>query len=431
MLAIFGGEPVNKKQFEWNSLIGEEEKRAALEVLESKVLSDFYGSAGERFLGGKNVRAFESEWATSFGSKFAVSMNSATSCLYAAIGALGLGEGDEVIVPPLTMSASVVCVLGYQAIPVFADLESDYFCLDPKSVEEKITTRTKAIVAVNLFGQPANFSALRLIAEKHRLTIIEDCAQAPGAQYSGRAAGTLGKIGIFSLNCHKAIQCGEGGIAVTDDEELALRLQLIRNHAESVVEGMGYTNLINMLGQNYRLTEIQAAIARTQLKKLQAVNTYKQEMAECLNKALSPFPFLQIPKVRPEATHVYYLYVLKYDQRILGISRDTFIRALNAEGYQASYGYVKPLYLLPLFQKKILYTNGAPFNGNKENQETEYPKGLCPVSERLHFEEIFYPNLIRYKITREDVMTFARAVEKVASSAHELRNKGEDVSRNI
>jgi perosamine synthetase len=420
MLALFGGEPTNKKKFEWNSSIDEKDIQAVVEVMESKVLSDFYGSPGERFLGGRKVKELDRVWAEYFQVAHAVSMNSATSALYAAVGALGLGPGDEVIVPPMTMAASVACVLGYNAIPVFADIENDFFCIDPQSIEKVITPRTKAIVVVDLFGQSADFNKIMELKKKYNLKIIEDCAQAPGATYNGKYTGTIGDIGIYSLNCHKAIQCGEGGVAVTNDPEYALRLQLIRNHAEAVVEGIGYTNLVNMLGQNYRMTEMQAAIAIEQLKKLKSINEYKVEMAAYLDEKLGKFPFLQTPRIREKSSHVYYLYVLKYDAQVLGVSRDRFVQALNAEGYNASFGYVKPIYLLPLFQQKIVYgKNGCPFSC-LNNIKVNYSKGLCPVSEDLHFNRMFYPNLIRYKITKEDIDVFASAVDKVASHAIEL-----------
>jgi dTDP-4-amino-4,6-dideoxygalactose transaminase len=421
MLALFGGQPTNQRTLVWNSLIGEEEKRAVMEVLDSKVLSDFYGSPGDRCLGGKKVKELDRRWAEYFGCRYAISMNSATSCLFAAVAALGIGPGDEVIVAPLTMSASVVCVLGCNAIPVFADLEPNLFCIDPIAVEKLVTPRTKAIVAVDLFGQPANLAHLREIATRHNLTIIEDCAQAPGATFNGHYAGTLGDIGVFSLNCHKAIQCGEGGIAVTNSEDLALRLQLIRNHAEAVVEGLGYPDLANMIGQNYRLTEIQAAIALEQLPKLQGITQYKRDMAALLDEQLSEFPFLTTPTTRANCSHVYYLYVLKYDAAVLGIHRNTFVKALNAEGYNASFGYVKPIYLLPLFQQKTAYAGGCPFTCTDAGRNVTYPRGLCPISEQLHFNELFYPNVIRYKITAEDVKTLGAAIAKVASYSNQLQ----------
>src|SRR4051794_1140057 len=228
--------------------------------MDSGVLSQYIGAWGEDFMGGPRVRALEAAWAERFEVRHALSMNSATSGLNAAAAAAGVGPGDEVIVSPYTMTASAVCALVHGAIPVFADIEPDTFCLDPRSVRERITPRTKAIVAVDIFGCPADFDALLEIAREHELVLIEDAAQAPGATRGGRPAGTLGHIGIYSLNYHKTIQCGEGGVVVTDDDALAERLALARNHGEAVVADMG-SRAADVLGFNYRLGELEAAIA--------------------------------------------------------------------------------------------------------------------------------------------------------------------------
>lgn len=418
-LALKGGTPVNTKVFEWKHALDHREKDEVLKVLDSGVLSGFVANAGPAFLGGPRVRELDRQWAEYFGVKHAVSMNSATSGLYAAVGAIGLNPGDEVIVPPYTMSATAAAVLGFHGVPVFADVEQETFCLDPLSVEARISPRTRAVIAVNLYGQPADLPALLDICRRHGLQLLEDNAQAPGARCRGRYAGTHGRIGVFSLNCHKAIQCGEGGVAVTDDDELALRLRLIRNHAEVVVDQMGYTgSLLNMLGQNYRMTEIEAAIASVQLTKLGDVNASKQDLAARFDEKLKPFPFLRTPKIRPDCTHVYYLYVCRYLPEVLGISRSVFLKALNAEGYQAVGGYVKPLYRLPVFRDRILFGQGMPFS---HGAAPDYSPSRCPVVERLQDSELFYPNMIRYRITAEDVDRFAEAVAKVADHAEELK----------
>ncbi|MEK6556690.1 MAG: DegT/DnrJ/EryC1/StrS family aminotransferase, partial [Candidatus Margulisiibacteriota bacterium] len=251
-LAINGGQKVRTTLFPPYRIFDEHEEGAIKRVFDSGVLSRFLGTWHQDFLGGPEVQALESEWAQHFGVAHVVAVNSATSGLYCAVGAAGIGPGDEVIVSPYTMSASATAALIYNAIPVFADIEPDFFCLDPKSVEEKITPRTKAIIVVDLFGQPYARDQINAIAKAHGLLVIEDCAQAPGAKMGDRFAGTLGDMGVFSLNYHKHIHSGEGGIIVTDNAEFADRLRLIRNHAESVVEGKGVANLVNMLGFNYR-----------------------------------------------------------------------------------------------------------------------------------------------------------------------------------
>ena len=223
-LAIFGGTPVIKVPFRKYNHIGEAEARAVENVLRSGILSDFIGSAGENFYGGKIVREFESHWKKRFKVKNAISMNSATSCLAAAIGAIGVGPGDEVIVSPFTMSASATAILVFNAIPIFADIEPDTFNLDPSSIENRITPQTKALMIPNIFGHPADYDPILEIARKHKLKIIEDNAQSPTATYKGKLAGTIGDIGVFSLNRHKHIHTGEGGMCVTNNDVLAERL---------------------------------------------------------------------------------------------------------------------------------------------------------------------------------------------------------------
>lgn len=220
-LAINGGKPVRTRPWLENITTGEEEKRAVMEVLDSGRLSLFEGSHQPdppfSFWGGPKVRQLEEDWCEYYGTGYAVSMNSATSGLYAAIMALGIGYGDEVIVSPYTMSACAACTLVSGAIPVFADVELETGCLSARSIEAKITPRTRAILVVHQFGIPADMDAILQIAGEHDLRVIEDCAQAHGANYKGRKVGALGDIGIFSLNVNKTIQCGEGGVCITGD----------------------------------------------------------------------------------------------------------------------------------------------------------------------------------------------------------------------
>lgn len=428
-LAINGGRPVRTKLFPAYQTIGKEEEKAVGRVLKRGVLSGFLGSWHKDFYGGPEVLAFEKEWARYFKVKHAIAVNSATSGLIAAAGALGLSPGDEVIVSPYTMSASVTAPIWYGAAPVFADVEEKYFCLDPKSVEKKITSKTKAIIVVDIFGQPYNREAINAIARKHNLKIIEDCAQAPGARYKGKFAGTLGDIGVFSFNCHKHIHTGEGGMIVTDDDKLAERARLIRNHAENVVSGKGVSDLTNMVGFNFRMTELEAAVGREQLKKLRRFIAEREKNCRYLARAISKIPGIEEAKTRSGATHVHYIQPFLFNEKELGVSRDLFIKAVKAElpesrlreghGPLISCGYVKPLYLLPLFQKKIAIGRaGFPFSFCSGGQN--YHKELCPTAERLREKELFFHELMRPGMTKKDLNDVVAAFLKVYKQRLEI-----------
>lgn len=427
VLAINGGEKVRTELFPAYRVIGEEEQQAVAKVLESGILSKYLGCWSDDFYGGPQVQAMEKEWAGFFGVKHAISTNSATSALYCAAGAIGLEPKDEVIVSPYTMCASATAPLVYNAVPVFADIEYDYYCLDPEDIERKITKKTKAIIVVDILGQPYNAEKINKIAKKYGLYIIEDNAQGPLATYNGKYAGTLGDIGIFSLNYHKHIHCGEGGMLVTDNDELAERLRLIRNHAEAVVENKGVSDLNNMIGFNFRMTEIEAAITREQLKKLRWLVTERRKNVKYLEEKLKDIPFLTMPKIRKGCEHSYYIHALKYDETQTGVSREKFVQALQAElmpielreaeGVKVSLGYLKPLYTQPLFKKKIAYGNTSfPFS-----DEVNYAEGICPVCEKVCNSETIFHELMRPFMTKKDLDDVVKAFYKVADHIEELK----------
>lgn len=409
-LAILGGRPVRTKPFPAYQSLGAEERRAVDEVMEGGVLSQFLGTWSEDFYGGPRVQALERQWAEYFGIKHAVSVNSGTSGLYAALGAAGIGPGDEVIVSPYAMSASVTGVVLYGATPVFADIDPQTYCISPETIRRVLTPRTKAIVIVDLFGHPADFDGVIAIAKERKLTVIEDAAQAPGARYHDRWAGTLGHLGVFSLNYHKTIQCGEGGVVVTNDDELANRIQLIRNHAEAVVKAKGDLHLAHLIGFNYRMTEIEAAIASEQLKKLEALTRPRIEAAEFLRERWNRIPGLSPARVQPGCRHVYYVFAVQYDEDVMGIPRHRFVEVVGAEGVPLVEGYIEPLYLQPLYQR---------FAG----AEPSYGPGLCPTAERMHDARLFYTNLIHPNLSPRDLEDVAAAVEKVAAEASQLRQR--------
>lgn len=417
-LAVNGGNPVRTKPWSDNVTTGKEEKRAILEVMKTGHLSLFEGSHNAQapfsFWGGPRVRRLEESWADYYGVAYAVAMNSATSGLYASIGALGLGYGDEVIVSSYTMSACATAPLVYGAIPIFADVEIETGCLDPKSIAGLLTKRTKAIIVVHQFGIPADMDAVMRIARKYKLKVVEDCAQAHGARYKGRNVGSFGDIGVFSLNVNKTIQAGEGALCITNNKELRYRLALIRNHAEAVVGAARYNNIANMVGFNYRLTEVQAAIALEQLKKLKGLNRVRVGLVDFLNEHLSKYTCFVTPKGRQGCESTYYLYPLRYVHRVKGITREKLVRMINAEGVKFHEGYVKPLYLQPVYQRKIAFKHGYPFSA-AENKgiKTNYFPGACPNAEKLHYEEMIINEHVRFPHTKNDMAGIGRAVKKV------------------
>lgn len=421
-LALFGGPKTIQKNFKRYNPIGVEEVQAAKQVIEGGVLSQFLGSWGPDFFGGPKVQEFERQCEAYFGVKHAVTVNSWTSGLIAAVGAIGIEPGDEIIVTPWTMCATATAILHWNAIPVFADIEPDTFNIDPASVEANITPYTKAIMAVDIFGHSADIDALMAIAEKYNLKLITDTAQAPGSFYKGRITGTLAHVGGYSLNYHKHIHTGEGGILVTNDDDIAERLRLIRNHAEAVVGDKGVTDLNNMVGHNFRLGEIECAIGIEQLKKLEGSVASRQKLADHLTQRLSGLPGLRTPIVKPACTHAYYIYPMVLDVDHLCVSRARIFEALEAEGVSGLAAGYANLHLLPMYQQKIAYgSKGFPWTSDICHREVSYQKGICPVAERLHEFTYLGFSICMHELTDQDVDLIGRAFRKVWDQMESLK----------
>ncbi len=423
--AILGGTPTNKIDFKNANYIGKEEKKAVNRVLKSGILSGFVGAWVPEFYGGKEVKNLEKNWSKYFRVKHSISMNSATSGLIAAIGALDIQPGDEVIIPPTTMTASAAAILFYNAIPVFVDVCPNTFCIDVNKIEKAITKKTKAIVVVNIYGHTASWNKINKIAKKYNIKTIEDAAQTAGGFYGIKHSGTLGDIGVYSLNRHKTIQCGEGGICVTNDDNLCERLQLIRNHAEAVVRKKKTKNLSNLIGYNFRMTEIEAAIANEQIKKLKKILNHRVKVCNEIIKQFSKFDGFISPKLdnkvcelenccmknEKNIKHTFYYLTFVYDQKKFKISRNVFVKAMNMEGIPLELGGYEPLYNQPLYRNRIAFgKKNFPFSFNKK---IKYKKGDCPVAERLWYKDLFYFPIDEVVPPLNKIKFFSKAIKKI------------------
>ncbi len=417
-LAILGGTPVIPGDLPAYPSMGQAEEDAVRRVVQSGCLSGFYGSPGPEFGGGPEVRAFEAAWSDTFGSAHVISVNSASSGLLAAMGAIGISPGDEIIVPPWTMSATAAAPIAYGGIPVFADIEPDTFCIDPDQVRAEITDKTRAILAVNLFGHPARLAELREIADSHGIYLIEDNAQSPLGFENDRRCGTVGHIGIYSLNFHKHIHTGEGGMCVTDDADLATRLKLIRNHGENCTDMLNGGSIANMVGYNLRMTEMSAAVGQVQLAAIDRHVEKRERIAQRLTAGIAGLDGLTPPVVRDKCRHNYYVWMMKIDEDALGVSRQVFSDALSAEGFPHGVGYVAPLYKLPMFQQRIaIGRDGWPFTLTDRDYATLH----CPVAERMHSHHAFVFEPCAYDLQDADVDRLIAALRKVHAGRDQLR----------
>ena len=449
-LALFGGPPVRTAPFLVEPMTNGDEERMVLAAIRDKNFSRYIGSSSGdieevlrmtsaqaaevsdywHFLGGENVRMFAAEFAEKFGVEFAVPINSATTGLSVALAAAGVGPGDEVIVPAISYTATASAVLLFNSIPVFADVDPLTFCIDPDAVRAAITPRTRAILPVHLTGNVADMDALLDIADAHGLCIIEDAAQAPGAKWSGRMAGTLGKAGVFSFQQSKNIMTGEGGMIVTDDAEIARRCRLILNHGEVVFEDHHTAkDMANIVGCNFRMPELCAAVGRAQLKKLDAVNDWRKRNADILRSEFAGVRGLRVPPSQgagnSPADDVPHLFVALFDKEEMGMSREVFIAALRAEGVPAGTGYVRTMYANPTFGKYVAFGSGnCPWSCRKDGADAaarpNYDRGICPVGERLLDEQFLWFYHIAHASTEEDMADIGRAVRKVAGHREAL-----------
>ena len=413
-LAIKGGQKIRIKPFPKHPIIGDEEKSQVLDVLNSGNISTFIASPGENFLGGKKIREFEEKFANKLGTQFAIAFNSASSALHAAVVSVGVQPGDEIIVPPTTFTSTATSALMHNAIPVFSDVKNDTYCLDPKKLDYVLSPLTRAIIPVHLFGNSCDMDEIIVFAKKNNLKVIEDCAQAPGAQYKNKNLGTIGDCGIFSFQESKNIMTGEGGMLITNDEDIAKIAQMVRNHGEMIIPTLkGRTYKSEFLGWGYRMTELEAALGIAQLSKLDPLNNERIKLGNYLAEQINKIDGLQHVKY-DFVKHVYWMFGFSYDEDKIGISRDLFCEALKAEGIPCVAGYVKPLYLSPLYQEK------RAFAFKHYKGKAEYKKGICPIAESLNEKNLINTMICRPPALIEDMQDMVNAITKIINNKNEL-----------
>lgn len=317
--------------------------------------------------------------------KHIVPCSSGSAALHVAVAAAGLKPGDEVIVPPITDMGTVIGVLYQQGVPVFADVEADTLNLDPADVERRITPRTKAIIVVHLMGNPCEMAAFRDLADRHGLVLIEDCAQAWGSLYQGSPVGTLGDISCFSFNDFKHIGCGDGGIVAANNEEIGARLQVFSDKGYDRTSGVRWPEV---LAPNYRITELQSAVACGQLDRLAKVVRTHHHAGTELSRHFCGIPGLAPQKVRSGNFATYWYLLTRFDKAQFRCTRDEFVDLLRQEGIVAGAGYLPgAMYQFPVFQNHSFFGGQWPVR-DMELTTMDYRKTSCPIAERVLDEMI-------------------------------------------
>lgn len=367
--AIAGGLPAKRTPFTRESRYGQEELIELREALEQGSLFFAHGS---------KVRQLEEEYAGYVGARHGIAASSGTATIHAALMAAGISPGDEVIVPPITDMGSIVPVLFQGAVPVFADLDPSTYNLDPASVKNKITDRTRAILAVHLAGNACDLDALMSVADSRNIKLIEDCAQAHGCTYRGQFVGTFGLAGCYSFNEFKHISCGDGGVVVTNDDAFARRCRLSIDKCYTRENGKARRDA-TFLANNYRMTELQGAVGRAQLRKLDDIVDRRRRWCGELTRRLSGIPGLLLPRITEACDPSWWFYLVRVETARLSAGTDEVAAALRAEGIPVGAHYIgQPIYQYPLFLNHSAFDHADhPF------KTQEYGKGLCPQAEAI------------------------------------------------
>jgi len=355
-------------------MIGEEEKKNVQEVLDSGMLAQ-----------GKWVAEFEKEFSKYLGVKNSIAVSNGTAALDLVLKAIGVGVGDEVIVPDFTFIATANSVLFQGAKPVFVDVDDRIFNINIEDVKNKITPRTKAVIAVHLFGQPADIGPLAEVCKDKEVVLIEDACQAHGAEYKGKKVGSFG-VGTFSFYPTKNMTTGEGGIVTTSDEEIGRKIRLMRDHGQSEK----YSHAV--LGYNMRLTNIGASIGLAQLKKLDEFNKKRIENAEYLSSEIEKIEGLTVPYVSKDVKHVFHQYVVKVEKGF-PLNRDELKDYLHSKGVGTAVHYPIPIHFQPLYKN------------------LGYDEGICPVTSDLCGKVLSIP--VHPALEKKDLEYIVKTLKEV------------------
>lgn len=372
---------------------GKAEIRNLTKVIESGRFCDYRGGFMDKF---------RADFAAALEAKHAITAGSAMLLMHAIPGAIGAGPGDEIICDPIVQFHAIAC-LHNNIVPVWADVRADDFLMDPKSVEERITPRTKAIWVTHLWGFPAEVDELRRIADEHGIYLFEDCAHALLAKYKGRYLGNWGHFGTFSFNMGKQLPTGEGGMAITNDDRLASELNRRIIFGESP----------EVLSSNYRMTEFQAAVGAAQLKKVPGYLTTYREGKKVLDEAVADCPWLDARKELPESLVSPYMWACIFRGERAGVPYGVFKAALRQAGGNFGTGFTqRPAYMYEIFRNPNAYNNkGCPYNCHLYEGKVDWPPGLCPVAEDVIPRLVTTSNMVGLRDVRAKAKALKKAVE--------------------
>jgi perosamine synthetase len=406
--AILGGKPIRVNEFPSWPVIQENDEKAWMQVLRAK---------GWFRMNGDCVKQFEKEFAELMGSKDCLATANGTSSLFTSLNALGVGPGDEVIVPPYTFVATVNVVLLQHALPVFVDTDPATFQIDAKKIEDAITDRTRCIIPVHLGGNASDLDSILAVAKKHKIPVIEDACQAHLAEWRGKKVGTWGDAGCFSFQVSKNLCCGEGGAILSDSSQLIDRCFSFHSNGATRKRTAGFSYAGS--GTNVRMTEFQGALLLQQLTRLQEQSRLREQNAAYLTEQLRQIPGIQPAKNYSGCTrNAYHLYMFRYDQgQFAGLARDHFLEALRAEGIPCSSGYT-PLNRGP-FLKEALYSRGYLAVYPRERVDRYFKNNNCPENDRLCQQAVWFTQTMLLG-ARKDMDQIVEAVRKLHNHAGEL-----------